>query len=68
MKLRAKLPNETYFHQENQYLTSFLRRVLFFYEVEHPKYMKVELEDIVEIKIDNKWIKLSDEYPSIKRT
>jgi len=60
MKIRAKLPDGTYFYQRKQYLTSFLRRVLMFYKVKHPTYMEDELENIVEIKIANKWIKLNE--------
>ena len=60
MEMRAKLPDGKYFYQKKQYLTSFLRRVLWLNGVTHPKYMKVELEEIVEIKIDGKWMKLSD--------
>ena len=54
---RAKMPDGTYFNQNNQYLTSFLRRVLLFWKVSHPTQLKFNLEDILEIKISNKWIK-----------
>lgn len=61
LELRAKLPDRKglrnkYFYQKNQYLTSFLRRVLTIWGVSHPTYLDKELEDILEIKIDGKWL------------
>ena len=59
LEFRAKLPGNKYFYQKNQYLTSFLRRVLMFWKVSHPTYLSEELEDKLEIKISNKWVKCS---------
>ena len=53
---RAKMPDGTYFNQNNQYLTSFLRRVLVFLGASHPSQLKFNLEDVLEIKINNKWV------------
>ncbi len=57
LKLRAKMPNGKYFYQNNQYLTSFLRRVLRLWKVSHPTYLEKDLEEYLEIKIGNKWVK-----------
>lgn len=59
LRFRAKLPNGEYFYQKNQYLTSFLRRVLTFWEVAHPTYLRDDLENKLEIELDGKWIKCS---------
>lgn len=57
LQLRAKTPDGGWFYQNNQYLTSFLRRVLTMYGVTHPTYLKVELEDLLEINIGGVWVK-----------
>ena len=57
LQFRAKLPSKKYFYQKNQYLTSFLRRVLLMWEVTHPTYLKEELEDKLELLINKKWVK-----------
>ena len=57
LQFRAKLPNGKYFNQDNQYLPSFLRRVLTLWGVAHPTYMDEELEDKLEILIDGEWVK-----------
>ena len=66
LQFRAKLPKENkgqkgdgYFYQNTQYLTSFLRRVLLFWEVSHPTYLSEELEDKLEIRLNNEWVKCS---------
>lgn len=56
LEFRAKMPDGKYFNQGTQYLTSYLRRVLLLCNVTHPKYLNGELEDILEIKINGKWI------------
>lgn len=58
MKLyfRALLPNGKWIYQRNQYLTSFLRRVLLCWKVKHPAYLEGQLEDKLQIKINGKWI------------
>jgi len=57
LQFRARLPNGKYFYQKNQHLPSFLRRVLLFWNVQHPTYLKEQLENKLEIKINRKWIK-----------
>ena len=56
LQFRAKLPNGKYFEQGDQHLPSFLRRVLMFWEVSHPKYLKNNLEEYLEIKIEDEWV------------
>ena len=55
LEFRAKV-NGKWFYQKNQYLTSFLRRVLTLQNVGHPTYLKKNLEDYLQIKIDNEWV------------
>ncbi len=57
LEFRAKMPDGKYFYQRNQYLTSYLRRLLGFYHVSHPTYLDKQIEEYLEIKIDNKWVK-----------
>ncbi len=57
LQFRAKLPNNKWFYQNQQYLSSFLRRVLLFWQCGHEKYLDTEqIEDKLQIKINNKWI------------
>lgn len=61
LRFRAITPSGKYFNQNEQLLTSFLRRVLTLWEVSHPTYLKkdgkkIELEDLLQIKIGNRWI------------
>lgn len=57
LTFRAKLPNGKYFLQDKQHLTSFLRRVLMFWSVEHPSYLEENLEEKLEIFIEGEWVK-----------
>ena len=57
LNFRSPLPNGEYFYQEEQYLISYLRRVLMFHGVSHQTYLKGSLEDLLEIQIDNEWVK-----------
>lgn len=56
LQFRAKMPDGKWFYQRNQYLPSFLRRVLVLNDVSHPTYLKVQLEDLLQIKINGKWV------------
>jgi len=56
LEFRAKLPKGAWFYQRDQYLTSFLRRVLMFWKITHPTYLEKDLEEYLQIKIDGKWI------------
>ena len=53
---RAKMPDGKYFYQKTQHLPSFLRRVLTLSGVSHPTYLKNNLEDLLQIKLNGKWI------------
>jgi hypothetical protein len=55
LEFRAKIKGK-WFYQKDQYLTSFLRRVLLLLGVSHPKYLKENLEGYLQIKINNKWV------------
>lgn len=57
LEFRAMMPDGKYFYQNNQYLTSFLRRVLMFWDVAHPKYLDETLENKLEIKIKDEWVR-----------
>jgi len=62
LQFRAKVPKECnfpddYFYQKNQYLTSFLRRVLGFWNISHPTYLDENLEDKLEILLEDEWVK-----------
>lgn len=49
-KFRAKIElgeEIEMFYQENQYLSSFLRRIYTKYGVEHPSYLNFDIEDIL---------------------
>jgi hypothetical protein len=56
LEFRAKMPDGTYFYQKTQHLPSFLRRVLTLSGVTHPTYLNKDLEDMLEIKLNGKWV------------
>lgn len=46
-KFRILIEGE-YFYQEDQYLSSFLRRIYTMYDVTHPSYLDFDIEDYLE--------------------
>ena len=48
IKFRAFHESFGMFYQENQYLTSFLRRVMDNFMVSHPKYLPCEMESMLQ--------------------
>lgn len=57
LQFRAKMKDGSYFEQGTQYLTSFLRRVLILNGASHPKYLNKDLEELLEIRINEEWVK-----------
>lgn len=56
LEFRAKMPDDTWFYQKDQYLSSFLRRVQVFYDTGHDKYIPGGLESKLQIKINGAWV------------
>ncbi len=56
LQFRALLPDGKYFEQKEQYLNSFLRRVQFFWNTGHDKYIEGGLESKLQILINDKWV------------
>ena len=69
LEFRAKMENNKWFYQRMkesntlQHLPSFLRRVLTLHGVAHPTYLKEELEDYLQIKINGEWVQCQVEKP-----
>lgn len=57
LEFRAKMPDGKWFYQRNQYLPSFLRRVMGFYGTTHASHLEEELENYLEIRIGDHWEK-----------
>lgn len=63
LTFRAKLKDGTWFEQQDQFLTSFLRRVLTLYGVGHEQYLPGgSIESVLEMKIDDgEWQPVEDQ-------